>query len=348
MTTLTINGKDYRLPEHLTDWQQSLYVHLINWKWQHITEEPGVARGHEYDAILPESCLRAGTSPLLYPGIAKAFARHREKNPLRLHLYFHHMASSQAATVNLFLPILQHRDAHAILRALKPDLFKLAKAQLDNGFCLEYWGQDLSAEGPRPGDRGPLNDKSRAAGTDADLAIAYYNLDGELCLWLIEHKLTEKEFTDCGGFRSKGRKPKHDCSKGFGEILRDKSICYYHDVNKYRYWDITGAHRSLFVGGASTASCPFRGGMNQLWRNQLLGLAIERDKKRPFQHSTFSVVRHPGNTSLERTLKQYENLIGDDPRFTVLTSADVVRAAEEFGGADLRQWTSWYRGLYML
>ncbi|OQB26429.1 MAG: hypothetical protein BWY10_02127 [Chloroflexi bacterium ADurb.Bin180] len=30
MITLTINGKDYRLPEHLTDWQQSLYVHLIN------------------------------------------------------------------------------------------------------------------------------------------------------------------------------------------------------------------------------------------------------------------------------------------------------------------------------
>ena len=346
MTTLTIDGKDYHLPEHLTDWQQAMYVHLIHWKWQHITEEPGVARGHEYDAILPESCVHGGSSPLLYPSAARAFANHRERNDLRQHVYFNHMASSQAACANLFLPILQHRDAHAILRALKPDLFKLAKAQLDNGYCLEYWGQDLSEEGVRPGDRGPLNDKSRTAGTDADLAIAYYNQDGELCLWLIEHKLTEREFTECGGFKSKGRKARHDCSKGFGEILRDKSICYYRDVNKYRYWDITGAYRSLWVGEASTSYCPYRGGMNQLWRNQLLGLAIERDEKRPFKHSTFSVVRHAGNTSLDRTLNQYKNLIGDDPRFSVLTSEEVVRAAETYGAASLREWTSWYRGLY--
>ena len=348
MTTRTINNTDYRLPEHLTDWQQTMYVHLIHWKWQHITREPGVARGHEYDAILPQSCVHGGTSPLLYPGAAKAFAKHQEWSQLRLHLYFFHMASSQAACANLFLPILRHRDAHVILRALKPDLFKLAKAQLDNGYCLEYWGNDVAEEEPRPGARGPLNDKSRMAGTDADLAIAYYNQSGELCLWLIEHKLTEKEFTECGGFKSKGRKARHDCSRSFSDILRDKSICYYHDVNKYRYWDITGQNRSLFVGEASTTYCPFRGGMNQLWRNQLLGLAIEQDKKRPFQHSTFSVVRHAGNTSLDRTLKQYKNLIGDDPRFTVLTSADVVRAAEEFGGTDLQEWARWYRELYMV
>ena len=33
METKTINGKDYKLPGALTKFQQDLYVHLINYKW---------------------------------------------------------------------------------------------------------------------------------------------------------------------------------------------------------------------------------------------------------------------------------------------------------------------------
>lgn len=348
MKAITINGKDYRLPDHLNDFQQAMYVHLIDWKWRTITTEPGEAHGRAYDAILPDSCVRDGYSPLLYHGAAEAFAAHRAKNDLRLHLHFYHMASSQAANVNLFLPILHHHNANAILRALKPDFAELARTHLDNGYCLEFWGGNFAGGGTGSDPRGPLRDKSKMAGTDADIAIAYTNHGGDLCLWLIEHKLTEKEFTDCGGFKSKGRQPRHDCGRSFAGILGDKHLCYYHDVCEYRYWDVTEAHSSLFVNHAAYPGCPFRGGMNQLWRNQLLALAIEQDRDQPYKHTTFSVVRHPGNTSLDATLAAYRKLIGNDPKFSVFTSADVIGAADRHGDADLGRWIEWYRRLYML
>ena len=51
-----------------------------------------------------------------------------------------------------------------------------------------------------------MNDHSKQAGTDADVAIAYYNTEDKLCLWLIEHKLSEREFTECGAYKSKANK----------------------------------------------------------------------------------------------------------------------------------------------
>jgi hypothetical protein len=64
-------------------------------------------------------------------------------------------------------------------------------------------------------------DHSARLETDSNIAIAYYNKDNELCLWLIEHKITEKEFTECCGNKSDGRdKLKHQCEKSFLEILK--------------------------------------------------------------------------------------------------------------------------------
>ncbi len=53
MKTSTTAGNAYRLPDGLNAFQQALYIHLIAWKWAHITRAPGVDRGRENDAILP-------------------------------------------------------------------------------------------------------------------------------------------------------------------------------------------------------------------------------------------------------------------------------------------------------
>src|ERR1035438_1493547 len=83
--------------------------------------------------------------------------------------------------------------------------------------------------------------------------------------------------SECGGFKSEKRiKSKHLCDKPFSEILGNKNLCYYHDVKKNNYWTITDDNQSFFVNGNKCESCPFKGGMNQLWRNQLLGLALEK------------------------------------------------------------------------
>jgi hypothetical protein len=335
-----IDGKNYKLPNILNEFQKQLYVHLINYKWKYITKEVGLDRNNEYDAILPESLYSA--YPVIYPSIVTDLKQHLKKYPFKLHNYFNHMVSSQAANVNLFLPILLSTQANEILRLLKPDFKELAVNELYKGFRIEYW------DGNSNKDKGLLGDHNAVSGTDSDIAIAYYNTKDELCLWLIEHKLREKEFSECGGYTSKGRKPLHNCNNAFSEILTNKDVCYYHSGSKYEYWNITERNHSFFVNHSNHDSCPFKGGINQLWRNQLLGFAIEQDEKQPYKEVSFSVVHHPNNTHLNESMEQYKDLVDNNPKFFAFTSNQVIDSASKVKDTELKEWIGWYKELYMV
>lgn len=336
MKVYNIEGQNYRFSNSLTPFQLGMQVHLVNWKWAHVTREPGLHNNLPNDAILPDLC--ANKFSMLYPPILPAFNRHQQIFPFRIHQYFKHVASSQAANTNLFLPVLLHAKANCVFAAIKPDFARLATRYLDNGFRIEFWDEPFNT----------LGDKTHLSGTDSDIGIAYYNHRDELCLWLIEHKLTENEFTTCGGNKSKGRRPIHNCNKPFSEILADKQVCYYHSANHYNYWNITEANNEFFVNHACYKRCPFMGGMNQLWRNQLLGLSIEQDGRQPYKHVTFSVVKHPHNTALNKTITEYKALINNNPKFSVFTSADFIDATAAVNDPDLDLWIKWYRELYAL
>ena len=350
MKIQSIGGHDYKLPDVQSLFEREMYVHLIQWKWAHVSKEAGhyehKGRMIPYDAILPDACKREEKMPHLHPSVWGHLAAHRSRNPFRIHPHFYHMASSQAANINLFLPILHHPAASAILGAIKNDFKTLATDQLDHGYCLEYWGGNF---GGALFDKGLLGDKSAKAGTDADIAIAYRNQQDTLCLWLIEHKLVEQEFTACGGFKSKGRTntTRHNCTRTFSQMLADSSTCYYHDKCQYRYWDLTKANEAFFVNHVEHPQCPFQGGMNQLWRNQLLALATEQQGK-PYKHAHFSVVRHPDNKALETSLTAYRNLIDNNSKFSTFISSAVIQAAEQHADSGLRQWITWYKELYKL
>jgi len=338
MKEFSVDGKKYRLPGALNPFQQEMYIHLIDWKWSHITKEPGHYGNVPYDAILPESV--RDDFPVIYPEAVETLKRHHDNFSFKYHQHFNHVVSSQAANFNLFLPLLGHPLVNEVLGQLKPDFAELAVDVLDHGFKLEFWG---AKEG-----KGLLGDHTAFSGTDSDIAIAYYNKQGELCLWLIEHKLTEKEFSKCNAATSNGRKSHHDCSKAFSEILENKDLCYYHNVRRFKYWDITALHQALFVNHRQHAACPFRGGMNQLWRNQLLALSLEDKKEQPYQQVYFSVVRHPKNTSLDQTINDYKNLVGNNEKFSTFTSADVIDAARTLTDPELNSWITWYNELYKL
>lgn len=335
-----IKGNTYKLPGSLTPFQKEMYVHLIDWKWKNITREPGIdnykGQKIEYDAFLPESLIHH--FPIIYPSVVNDVKQHHSipEFNFRLHLYFNHMASSQAANINLFLPVLLNANVNEIMKILKNDFKQLNVDDLYKGFRIEFWDYPY----------GDLNDKTDKTGTDSDLAISYFNNDDEPCLWLIEHKLTEDEFTKCGGYISKGRKSHHDCSKSFSEILSNKYLCYYHDKCQYRYWEYTDLNQSFFANHGTHSQCPFKGGMNQLWRNQLLGMAIE--KRGIYKHVYFSVVRNPRNTALDKTLTEYLQLINLNPKFTVFDSTEVLRAADSVNDIDLQIWIKWYKGLYKI
>lgn len=230
----------YKLPSSLSEFQKGMYVHLINWKWKNITKEAGVYRKkingivqeYEYDAILPVSV--QNKYPLIYSPILSELLALKAHFSFKFHQHFNHMVSSQAANINLFLPILLHPKGNEVIQSLKINniikLVKIAKEKLYKGFRVEYW------DGNTEDNKGLLGDHSAKSGTDSDIAIAFYNTSNELCLWLIEHKLTEKEFTTCGGCKSKSRdKQRHLCEKPFSEIIKNKSLCFYHDVKGYNY-----------------------------------------------------------------------------------------------------------------
>ena len=338
MRVRNVNNRAYRLPNVLTEFQLRLYVHLIDWKWKHLTTEAGSFRGQFYDALLPAE-LVAEHYPL-YPPIVARFLEHQREFPFKSHKFFGHMASSQAACVNLFLPLLEKPNIAArVLSSVKDDLSQIATHCLDRGYRIEFWDEPDNM----------LGDHNRASGTDSDIAIAYYDHNQELNLWLIEHKLTEKEFSTCGGFRSSGRTEEHTC-ESTENLMAQPDLCYYQSACGYRYWDITlsNADAFSFDNFLQHADCPFKGGANQLWRNYLLALAIENSRSLNWPHKKvfFSVVYHPQNEALRPTLASFQALVGNNNRFFHFPSSAVVQAARTIHDASLAEWVSWYEELY--
>ena len=324
--------KEYKLPQQLTEFQLSMYIHLIEWKWKNITKKPGVHAGTEYDAILPPELIDE-----LYPLHRPIVEEIRSSYELKWHRHFSHMASSQAACINLFMPILLDENAaNEIFPKINPMFGRLATGKLTNGFQFEYWHES-----------NPLNDHNKATGTDSDLAISYYDIHGKLALWLIEHKLTEAEFTTCGGYRSNGNGARSNCEDG-SKILDNPSKCYYQYKCDYKYWQIM-RRSEIYDWDAlkGRSKCPFMGGENQLWRNQLMAEAIKNTTEYDTAH--LSVVRHEGNTDLTRTIEKYKHFLRhDDNSFTEFTSKQLVIEASKVKRPGIQKWVEWISDLYRI
>ena len=95
----------------------------------------------------------------------------------------------------------------------------------------------------------------------------------------------------------------HRCDS-VSDILENLDLCYYHSVRGFKYWPLTLEYGRMFTRGNIEAAggCPFIGGMNQLWRNQLLAAAIEKSSDWPYEKVFFSVAYHPQNPSLINSL----------------------------------------------
>ena len=150
MKLITKNGIEYKLPNTLSSFQEEMYIHLINWKWQNITKEAGSVthKGEqiEYDAILPETELKKHT--ILYPKIIEHLLNHKVKFNFKMHEYFNHMASSQAANINLFLPILLSENVNEVLKEIKNDFSHLAKRPKNMALDVTKFGQLTGHEIP--------------------------------------------------------------------------------------------------------------------------------------------------------------------------------------------------------
>lgn len=133
-----------------------------------------------------------------------------------------------------------------------------------------------------------IGDQGNKRGTDSDIAV-FYNYDNDKKgILLIEFKFIEPEFSVCSSYagskkkkdetldgteyrikRNKDRQEICNSNNFYGRFVESKnSQCGY---NKYFNWDLTS--KSKVIDGEKVkllSSCPFRFGLNQLWRNMLL------------------------------------------------------------------------------
>lgn len=335
---ITIGEEKYYIPKNLTEEQKVIYCHIIDWKRKHITAQRGKFKNNEYDAIFPGEY---SVSPMMYKPLVAKWEKMQEdeKYAYKIHEFAYHAVSSQTACVNLFMPILLSEDANDILPRITgcpSDFKRIAREELFQGFCFEYWGQDICRG------KGLLNDHSNFAGTDADVAIAYYDTDDRLCLWLIEHKLSEKDFTPCGAYKSDANKHKANCiTCDLAALAENPQLCHYHSIG-FRYWELLKSRIEVYSGRAHGKGCPFRGGLNQLWRNQMLAFALQKK----YASVTFSVCHHQKNTMLQRSINQYKALIKNDKMFNSFTNYEVMDAVGGFASADVAAWKKWYEEVY--
>lgn len=334
----TINGIKYYLPSNLNLEQTDIYIHIIDWKRKNITTQRGLYKGHEYDAIIP---IETTFPTMMYKPIIPLMKEMQQGDfAYKPHKFAYHAVSSQTACINLFMPLLLSKDADRILPMIPgcpSDFSRIARDKLFHGFCFEYWGQDIIKGS------GVLNDHSNGAGTDADVAIAYYNMEDKLCLWLIEHKLSENEFTKCGAYKSEANSNKENCTQcTLEEIANNPKKCHYHIIG-YKYWDILKKNLDKFQGSINIKGCPFKDGLNQLWRNQMLAFALQ--EKGAYNTVTFSVCHHEKNTMLDKSINRYKALTCGNQMFSSFTNYDVLNAVNTHD-SELRKWLQWYKELY--
>ncbi len=338
-----------QLPSTLNPFQQKMYDHLARYKVSALgVTSSGQFRGRAYDTILPHDGDPDGDFRNIYEPIRPCVRRYLERPGIQVHIHFGHLASSQAACFNLFWPILHSGHEAEILKTLNPNVAHVT------GFEFEYVNRMADHLGEGRG-RGAKRD----VGTDVDLAIFYEDEHGHPCAWLIEHKLTEDEFTHCGGARSKGRTLSHKCGP-FGDVRGDLNLCYYQSGSGFKYWGLTDAADSAFdlARVKPDEPCPFRGSLCQLWRNQLMARAMETAGG--YHRVDFSVVYPRDNKwlwDLDSAVagstdanQAHESLLKADysDRYWRVTTEEVLDAAQRLFGHDpgIQQWLSWFHDKY--
>jgi hypothetical protein len=321
----------------MNKFQEKMYNHLIGYKHSTLKiMEKGILKNKDYDIALPKTM----TYENLYPGIKNSISEVLERD--KEHIYFSHLASSQAACINLFYPILRDTEKRdLILKEINQNIHKI----YDYKFEFRDIEKDYLGEGP-------------THGTDADVAIFYRDDQNRECLWLVEHKLTEDGFTNCNAHTSNGRQKHHRCDIT-KDIINNPDLCYYHDTKKYKYWELTNSKTSVYdveLLKNIEGPCPFTKSLCQLWRNQLMARELEKDK---YYRVDFSVVYYEGNNCLwsigrpvlnsKNVRDIHLNLLKDEfkDRFSTFTIQSILESVEKNASNELGNWLNWYKEKYI-
>jgi hypothetical protein len=130
-----------------------------------------------------------------------------------------------------------------------------------------------------------IGDQIGNKGTDADIAVFYKYENNKKGIILIEFKFIEAEFSTCSSYRNKSQiRQICDSLDYFEQLVEQKKVDslknYLCGYIKYLNWQLTKESKVLTIQKINSSSaCPYRFGLNQLWRNMILAERVASARK---------------------------------------------------------------------
>ena len=125
-----------------------------------------------------------------------------------------------------------------------------------------------------------IGDQKGKIGTDSDIAVFYSYDNNKKGVLLIEFKFIESEFSTCTSYSEKEKiKSICDSDNYYTDLVNpimegqsEKTACGY---TQYKNWQLTNEASGFDTQKIKRlCACPFRFGLNQLWRNMLLSKQV--------------------------------------------------------------------------
>ena len=314
--------------QHASAFADSLQAHLEGWR-QGVDGSRHRWWDHWRDGIYRD-----------YRDLAEVAVR---SDGVRLHAHAAHLRSSQAFAFNLFLPFRQGGNLM---------LSKLLSAAIGADIAIDEVRFEWVPPGALLGEVDGESPTGDEPATAVDVALRGRLADGRGAAVLLEVKLSEADFTHCGGRKSRGNRRRDVC--GSARLLFDEpDACYLRrplrSSRDRRYWEIfTKSHGSVgaaFPGADREGPCPFAFGMQQPMRNLAIARGIEQDRDSGVDRVWFALCAHDDNPDVVARWDGWRGLLPEPAMAPYLTASAVVGCGEEEG---LGEWAAWMRGRYRL
>ena len=279
----------------------------------------------------------------IYPEYREMAQEVVSADSVKLHQYAAHLRSSQIFAFNLFLPFGEGK---------RERLSERVGEALGAGFSIDEvsfeWVPPGVLLGEIAGDRPVGNEPATAV----DVVLWGRLPDERRAVVLLEVKLSEPDFTHCGGRDSPGNDKKHVCASA-ASFLENPNDCYLRRPLRRRrdrrYWEIfTASHGSVlaaFPGADTGGQCPFAYSMQQPMRNLAIAKGLEQDQSIDVEKAWFGLCVHDENANVAEHWQEWRNLLPENIPAPSLAASEVVGAGEAEG---LQEWADWMRARYRL
>jgi hypothetical protein len=331
------------------EWQRDRYAHMST-----LNRAAGISffgrtvAGNSYQHLLPtefalHNCLG---DPKTLSAMLQRFAVHKAGD---LDRALCNTVASQPCCFNLFAPL--QRDL-----PLASELFSklLRKAVTVDEVEIEF----TPREADDPAGDESLGDQSKHGGTDADVAVFFTAAAGQRGVVLIEFKYIEDEFSQCGSYGKKKLTGTDCTTPGWfaKQIDSDRSPSDGCGYKRYCNWHLLRASRALSVEAVRALdACPFRGSLNQLWRNLLLAERVATVRKLDEFHfwvlspaQNKALWRETATGDVEQAFRSLLKPLGASAFRRLELDRDFVQVLERLAtGGETAEWLRRFRARYL-